>query len=240
MIAHRVKLWYNFFMKYKFLLLDVDDTALDFKATERFAFEKTHKDFNIPFSDSDYNSYTKLNESLWKKFEKGEITVKDIQDTRFMLYFSSRNLDEDYNSFQIAYENNLGLSAIPFNDGVIDTLLYISKKAKIYTVTNGLKDVQKNRIKLSGFENCLSGQFISQEIGYRKPDKKFFDYVENNIPSFNKKEALVVGDSLTADIPAVQFGYDACLIDRKGLNIESAQFKPTYVITKFEMLKDFF
>ena len=227
-------------MLYKFLLLDVDDTVLDFKATERFAFEKTHRDFNIPFSDNDYNLYTKLNESLWKRFEKGEITVKDIQDTRFMLYFNSRGLNEDYNKFQLAYEENLALSAIPFTDGVIETLEYISKRAKIYTVTNGLKDVQKNRIKLSGFEKYISGQFISQEIGYRKPDVKFFDFVEGNIPDFNKKEALVVGDSLTADMPAIQFGYDTCLINRKGLDFNSAQFKPTHVITNFEQLKKYF
>ena len=83
MIAYKDFLWYNSIMNYKFVLFDVDDTILDFKAAENFAFKKTHNDFNIQFSESAYEVYHKINSNLWKEFEKGVVSVEDIRNTRF-------------------------------------------------------------------------------------------------------------------------------------------------------------
>ena len=42
--------------------------------------------------------------------------------------------------------------------------------------------------------------FISQEIGYNKPEKAYFDRCFERIPGFAPEKALMVGDSLTSDI----------------------------------------
>ena len=42
--------------------------------------------------------------------------------------------------------------------------------------------------------------FISQELGFNKPAKEFFDACFARIPDFDPKKAVMVGDSLTSDI----------------------------------------
>lgn len=227
-------------MKFKFLLLDIDDTVLDFKAAEKFAFKKTHDDYGISFCEEDYLIYTELNKSLWKQFEKGEITLSTIKQTRYQKYFFSRGITADAASFQNDYEQNLSLSGVVFDDGVLDTLEYVCKRAEIYAVTNGMAHIQKSRLKLSGIDKFLSGSFVSEHIGVRKPDKGFFDYVEAHIPNFIKEQAIVVGDSLSADIPAGLYGYKTCLINRSANKVTEFAVKPDFEITKFSEIKNFF
>jgi len=227
-------------MTYNCLLIDVDDTILDFKAAEKLAFKKTHEDKGVSFTEDDYFNYHHLNIQLWKNFEKGLITLEDIKANRYKMYFESRGLNVDSADFQSAYENNLAYCAQVFDDEVMPTLDYISKRAEIYGVTNGLSHVQSRRLQLSGVDKYFTNCFVSEKIGARKPDKRFFDYVEDHVPCFDKTKTLLVGDSLTADIPAAQYGYDTCLINRGGSPLSECAIPPKYVIEKFYELKKFF
>ena len=100
--------------------------------------------------------------------------------------------------------------------------------------------IQKNRLKLCGIDKYLSGNFVSQAIGFRKPDSKFFEYVENNIPNFDKEKTLLVGDSLSADIAAAKYGYHTCYINRQNIAIPDDKIKPEFEINYFYELKKFF
>ena len=42
--------------------------------------------------------------------------------------------------------------------------------------------------------------FVSQEIGANKPSREYFDRCFAQIPGFDKRKAIIVGDSLTSDI----------------------------------------
>jgi 2-haloacid dehalogenase len=42
--------------------------------------------------------------------------------------------------------------------------------------------------------------FISEEIGYNKPAKEYFQIAFSRIPGFDPAECVMVGDSLTGDI----------------------------------------
>ena len=227
-------------MGYKFILLDIDDTVLDFKKAERAAFEKTHIDNGVAFSDKDYELYSKINADLWKALERGEISSSEvIINTRYSIYCKERGIAELGESFRVEYESNLSENAYVFDEEVFETLSLLKKHCKIYSITNGTYHVQSKRIKKSGVEVFLDGQFISEKVGYRKPDKRFFEYVESNIPNFDKAKALVVGDSLTADMPAKKYGYDTCLINRKNIEELLFEYSPTYIIKSFSDLKKF-
>ena len=41
---------------------------------------------------------------------------------------------------------------------------------------------------------------MSEEIGYNKPSKEYFDACFARIPDFDPGKAVIVGDSLTSDI----------------------------------------
>ena len=46
----------------------------------------------------------------------------------------------------------------------------------------------------------MAGVFISEEIGYRKPQQEFFDVCFRLMPGISRKETMIVGDSLSSDI----------------------------------------
>ncbi|MDY4788444.1 MAG: YjjG family noncanonical pyrimidine nucleotidase [Bacilli bacterium] len=183
----------------KFLLFDVDDTLLDFKKGELFSLKKAFNDHNINVTDDMLKDYIKINKSLWKKLELNEITKQDVLDNRFKIFFQKYNIALDPIGFEKEYRNNL--SNYPFlMDGCLELLNDLKESYEIYLVTNGVKETQVRRLSLTGVDKLVRKAFISEEIGYNKPDINFFNYVFKNIPNFKKEEALIIGDSLSSDI----------------------------------------
>ena len=61
-------------MKYDILLLDADDTLLDFKKAERVALNNTLESFGLPNSDDVISTYSIINDGYWKALERGDVT----------------------------------------------------------------------------------------------------------------------------------------------------------------------
>ncbi|MBS5318622.1 MAG: noncanonical pyrimidine nucleotidase, YjjG family, partial [Gemella haemolysans] len=74
--------------KYKYLLFDLDDTLLDFGKAQVFAFKKLLEDENIEYNDELFEKYETINKSLWRGFERGEISNKEVTSERFIRFFS--------------------------------------------------------------------------------------------------------------------------------------------------------
>ncbi|WP_325167425.1 HAD-IA family hydrolase [Lederbergia citri] len=71
------------------------------------------------------------------------------------------------------------------------------------------------RLKTSGQYDYFEDIFVSQSIGFQKPSPKFFDYVMNHNKGFNKREVLIIGNSLRSDIKVgILSGIDTCWINR--------------------------
>ena len=77
--------------------------------------------------------------------------------------------------------------------------LYINK-VKIGVASNGGNDIQIRRIKKTGLDKYLTYMFVSEDIGYNKPHKEYFEYIFQKIKNVSKEKIIMVGDSLTADI----------------------------------------
>lgn len=73
-------------MKYSTLLFDVDDTLLNFQAAEHAAMKKLFESIGQPLTPAVYQDYHQLNESLWQRYELGEISRQELLDTRFTLF----------------------------------------------------------------------------------------------------------------------------------------------------------
>ena len=59
---------------------------------------------------------------------------------------------------------------------------------------------QKRKLERSGLERLFDGIFISDEVGFEKPNVGFFDYVWERIGTYEKDQVLIVGDSLSSDM----------------------------------------
>ena len=57
-------------MKYQTVLFDADNTLLDFSLAEKKAHEKVSLEYGLPVTDALYSRYSKINDDLWKDYEK--------------------------------------------------------------------------------------------------------------------------------------------------------------------------
>lgn len=85
-----------------------------------------------------------------------------------------------------------------------------------YAVTNGAPFVQRNKITLSGLDRYFEDLFISEELGYVKPNKEFFTEAIKRIPDYCAERTIIIGDSLTSDMRGGLYaGIDRCWYNPK-------------------------
>jgi YjjG family noncanonical pyrimidine nucleotidase len=183
--------------KYKALLIDVDDTILDFIASEYYALEKAFNESGVEYNEESLNNYLKINTSYWHKFELKECSYDDIFNNRWIEFFSSIN-KEPVEGANDVYFKYLSTSSIILPNA-LKALKRLSYDYDIYYVTNGNNFVQHNRIYNTPIERFAKEVFISELIGYNKPEKKYFDYVLEHT-GLKNDEVIVIGDSLSSDM----------------------------------------
>ena len=181
------------------VLLDLDDTLLDFHRAEAEAIRHTLAKIGIDPTDDVVMLYSKINRSCWAKLELGEYTRDEVLHKRFEMLFETLGTTGDPHETQKLYEYRLSLGAY-YLDGAKDMLDTLYGKYRLYLATNGIVNVQSRRIKDTGIGKYFDGIFISERIGYNKPDKRFFDIAFTEIPDFKHSETVIIGDTLTSDI----------------------------------------
>lgn len=223
-------------MKYKWLLFDLDGTLFDYDKGETVAFQKTFDDFKINYKEEFLSIYDSINKQLWKKFELGQIEVEKLKVERFELLLDQ--IDHDVNPAEFSNNYLVNLSNCTFLlDGVEELLRELDGKFKMMLITNGLKSVQRPRLKNSTIKNYFEDIVISEEVGSAKPDNKIFDIAFSKMNKPPKDEVLMIGDSLSSDIQGgINYNLDTCWLNVKSLN--SNGLAPTYEIKNISELKN--
>ncbi|MBQ7896189.1 MAG: YjjG family noncanonical pyrimidine nucleotidase [Oscillospiraceae bacterium] len=192
------------------VILDADDTVLDFHASEAVAIRKAFEMMGIEPSDALISRYSEINKNMWQRLELGEITRQQVLEMRFEQLFNEIGFEFSPYEAQLIYENQLAQSAFYMKDAekVLDIL---KKKYRLFIASNGLAKVQDGRFAIVGLAQHFEDVFISQKIGYNKPAREFFDLCFEKIPMFSKDKCIMVGDSLSADIKgAINAGIKSC------------------------------
>jgi len=183
----------------EFLLLDLDDTILDFHKAGRIAISKTIRDFGVEPTEEILDLYHEINDWHWKQLELGKLTRAEVLENRFKVLFEKLGKTVDSTLCARTYEKNLstGHWFLPGAEEAVDRL---SKKYRLFLVSNGTASVQKGRMTSANLYRFFETVFVSQEIGHNKPSKAYFDACFARIPGFDKEKAMIVGDSLSSDI----------------------------------------
>ena len=221
-------------MRYETVLLDADDTLLDFHRSEREALSDMMNGMGVDPTEERLLAYSRINKALWKALERGEITKPRLIIRRFeefMEYLSLPCDEERARSLAETYMNALSQKGY-FLEGARELCEALYGKVRVYIVTNGVGFVQRGRQAISGLDRLVDGTFISEVIGYEKPSPLYFEHVAAEIPNFSKETTLIVGDSLSSDIRGgVDFGIDTCWYNPKGLlPSEELAGKITYTV----------
>ena len=217
--------------KYKYILFDLDDTLLDFEKAEHIAFNKLLEDSDIQFNEELFNKYKEINRGLWRRFELGEMSNKEVTKLRFEQFFNLLGKKVDGREYDVNFRSYLAMGNQLF-DGVIELLEKLSKTHILCIASNGVGVTQHTRLKNNDLNKYFKHIFISEEVGYQKPDVEFFNAIFEKLGNINKKEIIIVGDNLMSDIlGGINSGIDTCWINPKGLPIDN-NIKPTYVVKK--------
>lgn len=185
----------------KKILWDIDGTLLNFDLAETAAINKCFEIFSLTKPTEEMlKVYKDINNIYWQRLERNEITRDEVLLGRFRDFFNKYGIDtkivEDFND---NYQIQLGKTYVfnPFGKEIVRKL---STKYDQYAVTNGSLTAQKGKLEGSDLNEILLASFISEKIGFEKPDKRFFDYVFDKIGSHDLEDYVIIGDSLTSDM----------------------------------------
>ena len=200
----------------KAVLMDVDNTLLDFNLSAGEAIKRCCKKFEIPLTGDFLPTFIRINDGLWQEIENKRLTLTELHKIRWNTVFAALNIRFDGEKFEKDFISELFNTAIPV-DGAIDLLKYLSQKYMVCAASNAMLNQQINRLKISGIIPYLSKIFNSEEIGVRKPDAKFFEACIRGLSPIKKEEIIMVGDSLSADIEGAEnFGIPAVWFNKDG------------------------
>jgi len=224
-------------MSYKILLLDLDDTLLDFSANEIDSLNKLFQQHGYTFSNELFHIYNSVNKQLWSDYENGNIALDEVLNSRFSKTLLKLGKTVDGMEWENQYRELLG-NGHQLIDGALELCQSLSVSHRLFVITNGITKTQIKRLKQAGLYGFFEDIFDSQSIGFQKPSKEFFDYVMDHIKDFEIREALIIGDSLNTDIKGgLLSGIDTCWINRKSEK-HSADIQSTYTITSLTELCD--
>lgn len=80
----------------KAILLDIDNTLLDFDAYVKDSMKSGFKKFGLgTYKDSDYNTFTVINNGLWHEIEEGTLTFEELKKIRWNKVFDALGISFD-------------------------------------------------------------------------------------------------------------------------------------------------
>lgn len=220
----------------KVVLIDVDNTLLDFNECARQSMKKSFRMCELPYDEDKYAVFMKINDHLWEEVERRTLTKEELLKIRWKLIFKELDISEDGPTFEKIFHSFIAESHCLVK-GARELLEYISNKYRVFFATNGFTLSQKNRIELAGLRSFAEDIFVSESIGCNKPERGFFDYCFAKIGDVAKDEVIMIGDSLTADIEgAASYGISTCWYNYDGITPDIA-VKPDFTVNRLEEIK---
>lgn len=210
--------------KYDILLCDADDTVLDFQRAMRTSIIAAARSVDIQADDEMIvKEFGEASHIVWRKLEDGQIGRGELDTLRFTML--KERLKEQFDAQKMieAFFDSLEKTRFVL-DGAPEFLSAVRKRGiKVYILTNGLAWVAHERLK--ALEGYIDGAFISEEMGYNKPDPRLFDCVFDALGGINKRKTLMFGDSVNSDIVGgINSGIDTCLFDPSGCKQSGADY----------------
>lgn len=216
-------------MKFETILIDIDNTLLDFGAAETIAFKELLKSLNIEYSDALKAKYKTVNHQLWSDYEKGLIDSDTIKANRFAKAFADYNLDYTGVQMDAMYRENIENNNVIINNAY-EMLEGLKDKFRLVIATNGIASSQYKRLDNANMRDYFEFVAVSSELGATKPSHDFYRGIETVFPDLNPETTIIVGDSLSADIQGgVNWGIKTCWFNPSNLE-NTTSINPDYEV----------
>jgi len=199
-------------MEIKHIFFDLDHTLWDFEKNSALTFRKIFRECEIDFPvDQFMKHYMPINHRYWKMYRENKIKQDELRYCRLKDTFQALNFDASDQLISLLseqYIQNLSeqTALLPYT---LDILTYLQDKYQLHIITNGFDQVQYKKLKNSAIDTYFKTVTTAEEVSYKKPHPKVFHHALNKAQA-NKKESLMIGDNLEADIHgAIQIGMQA-------------------------------
>ena len=220
----------------KYILFDLDGTLIDFIKGEKMAFIDTIKKYmNYIPSDLECKRFSDINEYYFNEFKEGRMDRKTFHSNRFKEIYEYLKYDGDIVNSNEYYINSLKYQAELYDD-VLDILNYLKNQYRLFIASNGMTSVQIKRLEIANINNYFEKNYISEDIGYNKPDIEFFNYIFNDLNDYDKDKYIIIGDRIDSDIlGAINSGIKSIYLNRVNNSYDNV---PNYVINSLLEIKN--
>lgn len=232
---------------YKTIIFDLDDTLTDDFENTKNAFRIVMNYINREFKEEEFLKFHEIDVNTWKDRAAGKIitpyednNVKKtewIRTSRFIKFFGEDNISYEY----AVKLNNVYMEGmkekVVARPGVLEIIKYLSEMGyRLVIATNGPRIPLQTKIDKLGISDYIDTVFSSEEVGFMKPFKEFYDGLMKKLEISERSEVLFIGDDLEKDIKGgLENGLDTCWCNyNNGLN---SKYRCKYQIRRLEELK---
>ena len=211
--------------KYQHIFFDLDNTLWDFDKSSILAFDKIYEIFNlinygIPNAKDFHKTYFDHNNRLWEQYRQGKIDKEFLKTERFRLPLNDYGIVNEKLAIDLGESyTDLAARLVALVPNTMETLTYLKEKNyKIHLITNGFLEVQSIKMKASGLDTMIDYSFVSEVVGFKKPDHRIFHHAINEVGG-SIENSVMIGDDLSVDIiPAKEIGMTHIYFNRKKIS----------------------
>ena len=213
---------------YKAIFVDIDDTLLDYVPCCREAFDAAMDTLSAEGGLSAersvfcqrsglFNLFFDIAGRLFSEAKHGKYTIAEVMDLYPKEFIAAIGYpDSAVEPFKHAFRAAWGKThtLVPEAEEMLETLK--NKGYRLFAASNSFGHLQRSRLEQAGILHYFEDTFISMDIGYDKPDIRFYQEALRRA-GLKSGEVLMIGDSMTTDIEgAKKAGMDALFFDRRN------------------------
>lgn len=196
---------------YRAIFIDIDDTLLDYIPCCREAFELA-----LPEHPEYFDLFFEISGRLFSEAKHGLYTIAEVMELypkEFIatIGYPPEAVDPFKHAFRAAWGKTHTL--VPGAKEMLENLQ--AKGYRLFAASNSIGHLQRSRLEKAGILKYFEDTYISMDIGYDKPDIRFYQEALRRC-GLQAKEVLMIGDSMTTDVIGAQkAGMDALFFDRQ-------------------------
>ena len=220
------------------ILLDVDNTLLDFNECARATIKEAFKSWGLNYNEKVFPIFKEVNDILWRQIETGEIDKSTLYQLRWKTIFEKLGIAADGPVFEQYFRTLFSESKQPV-DGAYEILEYLSGRYNLCVASNASYQQQLKRLNNADMMKYFKHIFNSEQLGAPKPEKAFFDACFERLGNVKKEEVIIIGDSLSADISGgVVYGIKTMWFNYDKMPVTN-DIKADYVVNSLEEIKNY-
>ncbi|WP_158610658.1 YjjG family noncanonical pyrimidine nucleotidase [Lactiplantibacillus garii] len=222
-------------MNYQLLLFDLDQTLFDTNTNAENALRKMQLPFEFTFNADKINYWHRLQAQMWAGLERKEMTRDELINTRFSKYFAHYDIAADGPTLERQFQQRF-FAEHTLMPHARTMLTQLKQRYHLAVVSNEVRAKQVRQMGDAHIDQFFDRLFLAEEVGFSKPDQRFFQTVKAKYATVDPANMLVIGDSLTADIQGARAAHLDSVWFNPNHAAQPATNRPRYEVNDLQQL----